>query len=149
MTTSQAVISSSHTKEAPLYVSSPCTPRVSHLQPTSRYDGLRLEETVEEDVQKALEGDATTTAVVPIRITTSALAAEYDLNEIAADQKYRDKILDVTGEISDFGVDVADTRYLVFPRNTGGSFNVQCSFSEKHTEVLSSVGARPSLYVAR
>ena len=48
----------------------------------------------------------------PIKITPKQLADEYDENEIAADQKYKGKILEMSGEIDDFGKGIFDAPYI-------------------------------------
>ena len=48
----------------------------------------------------------------PIAITAEQLYAEYDKNEIAADQKYKNKTLVVTGKIRDLGKTIGDMPYV-------------------------------------
>lgn len=48
-----------------------------------------------------------------ITITASQLAHEYEENEVAADLKYKDKNITVSGTISDIGKNVADQIYVI------------------------------------
>lgn len=64
-----------------------------------------------------------------IEITVGELYQAYEDNEIAADKKYKDKLLEVTGTISDFGVDVFGTSYIML--DTGGPFKDTQVFFKK------------------
>lgn len=48
----------------------------------------------------------------PINISAQTLVSEYRENEIAADQKYKGKLLYVTGVIEDFGVGLFERKYI-------------------------------------
>lgn len=56
----------------------------------------------------------------------------YEDNEVAADLKYKNKILEVTGTISDFGVDVFGTAFIML--DTGGPFKDTQVFFKKGQE---------------
>ncbi len=64
-----------------------------------------------------------------IEITAQQLYSDYDANEIAADQKYKGKLLKVTGVINSIGTDILGDPYIVL---TGGGeyevWGVQCTF---------------------
>ena len=47
-----------------------------------------------------------------VKISASRLYKEYDANEIAADQKYKGKIIEVTGVIRDIGNDIMNNAYV-------------------------------------
>lgn len=69
------------------------------------------------------------TQVPSYTITAGQLFQEYDANEVAADSKYKGKIVIVSGIILDIGKDITDDAYIV----VGGSGmldGVQCSFTE-------------------
>ena len=94
--------------------------------------------TTEEEVEDEIEREATSATI--IQITALDLIAEYEANEIAADQKYEGKILDITGAIDDFGEDIFGTKYLTF--SDGSEFSitgVQCYFSDKHVSQLANL----------
>lgn len=47
-----------------------------------------------------------------VAVTAPALFAAYDANEISADDKFKGKMLAVTGKIDSIGKDILDTMYL-------------------------------------
>lgn len=63
-------------------------------------------------------------------LSSYQLYEEYKANEIAADQKYKGKILAVTGEIDSIGKDITDTIYITLK---GDEYfgSVQCLFPKK------------------
>lgn len=66
-----------------------------------------------------------------IKITAEDLLAEYQDNEVAADNKYEGKILLVEGVVDNVGKDIFGDVYVTL----GGPFeNVQCTF-DKQTEI--------------
>jgi len=69
-----------------------------------------------------------------IKITARKLYAEYEENEIKADEKYKDTWLEVSGEIKDFGKDIFDNPYIIIKSGDEHSLGgVQCNIfdSEK------------------
>lgn len=79
-------------------------------------------------------------AIPPISITATALATEYADNAVAADKKYENKRLRVTGKVRDIGKDVLDTAYVVI--KGGGEYemnDVQCMFREDQEQELASL----------
>lgn len=66
-----------------------------------------------------------------IKVTASQLYSDYEANEVAADAKYKDKKVEITGTISSIGKDLMDTPYValvVSPNNP--VFSVQCMFKK-------------------
>ena len=69
------------------------------------------------------------------RITAAELWTAYDSNELAADKKYKDKKLIVTGIVQDIGKDIVDTAYITL--ETENAFqSVQCMFGKNEEETL-------------
>lgn len=67
-----------------------------------------------------------------IEVSPQQLYSDYEANEVAADLKYKDKVLIVTGKVNTIGKDIMDAIYVTI--NTGEMFGaVQCSFSDNHT----------------
>lgn len=64
---------------------------------------------------------------VPIEVTARQLFADYDANEVAADEKYKSKTLLVTGKISSIGKDVLGDPYVQFAIGSD-VYGVQCMF---------------------
>jgi hypothetical protein len=62
-------------------------------------------------------------------LSANQLYNEYSSNEVAADSKYKGKVVIVTGTIQDIGKDIMDDAYIVIG---GGGFldGVQCTFTK-------------------
>ncbi len=63
-----------------------------------------------------------------IEITAVELSRDYDNNKVAADAKYEDKDLKITGIINDIGKDIMDTPYVALDGLETRLFGVQCMF---------------------
>lgn len=65
-----------------------------------------------------------------LKVTSKTLYKEYNNNEIAADDKYKGKIIQVRGTIRDIGKDIMDDAYISL---IGDDFfgDVQCFFPDK------------------
>ena len=74
-------------------------------------------------------------------ISASKLYKEYNENEIAADEKYKGKIIEVTGVIRDIGNDIMDNAYITL---VGDEYfgDIQCYFNEKSVVAKLSKGKR-------
>lgn len=67
-----------------------------------------------------------------IVITATQLYEEYDANEEAANAKYKNKIIKVTGIVNEIGIDRVDTPYVILTGSgQNGLFGVQCMFNSK------------------
>jgi len=68
----------------------------------------------------------------PIKITAKQLIEEYEANEVAADAKYENKTLEVTGVVDSIGKDILDTPYVVLTDGDEWAvWGVQCMFRSK------------------
>ena len=76
-----------------------------------------------------------------VRISASKLYKEYNENEIAADEKYKGKIIEVTGVIRDIGNDIMDNAYITLVGNEYFG-DIQCYFNEKSVVAKLSKGKR-------
>ena len=76
-----------------------------------------------------------------VKISASRLYKEYDANEIAADQKYKGKIIEVTGVIRDIGNDIMNNAYVTL---AGDEYfgDIQCYFNKKSVVAKLSKGKR-------
>jgi hypothetical protein len=84
----------------------------------------------------------------PIIITAPVLVAEYEANEIAADEKYKGRRLQVTGVIDSIAKDIIDSMYVSL--DSGQEFgitNVQCFFDDSEGKYLASLSKGRSLTV--
>lgn len=96
------------------------------------------------DSEKSVEQD-TSNAAPAARVSARQLFADYDANEVAADDKYKDKVLVVSGTISDIGKDIVDTMYVTL--ETDGFMNVQCMFADEHKSQLASASKGQSVNI--
>ena len=71
-------------------------------------------------------------------ISANDLFAAYDNNSVAADAKYEDKIVKVSGYIQSIGKDITDTAYLVIG-GKGFLDGVQCMLPEGQESLVGSV----------
>jgi len=72
-------------------------------------------------------------AATVIEVTAQELYSAYEANQVAADAKYKDKIVRVTGIVNTIGKDILDTPYVLL--TSGGQyemFGVQCMFDKKY-----------------
>ena len=96
--------------------------------------GCTTEEAVEEDIKR----EAPSATV--IQVTAPDLIAAYEANEIAADLKYKGKILDIIGTIDDLGEDMLGTKCLTLSDGSDFSItDVKCFFSDKHVSQLANL----------
>lgn len=91
---------------------------------------LAVASTDEKQKEKEVaETEATTPAIT---VSPDQLYADYEANEVAADLKYKDKVLIVTGTVNDIAKDITDEIYVTI--NTGEMFgSIQCFFATSHT----------------
>ena len=76
-----------------------------------------------------------------ITISESKLYKEYNENEIAADEKYKGKIIEVTGVIRDIGNDIMDNAYITLVGNEYFG-DIHCYFNQKSVVAKLSKGKR-------
>ena len=81
------------------------------------------QETTEQDIS----GKAT-----DIRVSAVRLFKDYEANEVAADEKYKSKILEVSGAVEDIGKDILDQIYVTLKTGEYEIFHIQCFFSDAH-----------------
>ena len=76
-----------------------------------------------------------------VTISASKLYKEYNENEIAADEKYKGKIIEITGVIRDIGNDIMDNAYITLVGNEYFG-DIQCYFNEKSVVAKLSKGKK-------
>lgn len=73
----------------------------------------------------------------PMAVTAPNLFADYEANEVSADEKYKGKTLDVQGRVETIGKDIVDSMYVTLDINKPMSIgNVQCMFDGGHKAEL-------------
>ena len=91
---------------------------------------------------------ATTPKISIIRVTAEELWQAYDANELAADQRYRDKVLEVTGTVSKVGRSYNDEPYIELDtRQDFTTTGVRCYFAEEHVAQFASLQVGDPLVV--
>jgi len=91
-------------------------------------------------------GDSGGSAVAATEITAGALYAEYDANEVAADEKYKGQFIIVSGTIDTIAKDIMDTMYITLD-NDAGIGQIQCMFSDAHKSQLANAKKGQSVRV--
>lgn len=70
------------------------------------------------------------------RRSADALFAEYEANEVQADNAYKGKWLKVDGTVDDIGKDIVDTPYVTLHVNASGLGGVQAMFTRNKDESM-------------
>jgi hypothetical protein len=73
-----------------------------------------------------------------IRVSPMELVEQYATNEVAADQAYKGRLLEVTGTATRIGKDFLDNRYVTLD---GGNVlrEIQCFFETEHNNELAAI----------
>ncbi|MFM2381816.1 MAG: hypothetical protein RLZZ76_583 [Candidatus Parcubacteria bacterium] len=71
-----------------------------------------------------------------IEVTSTALVAEFKENAVAAEQKYGEKRIRVTGVVHSIDKDILDTPYVALSGDQYGINNVQCMFPKDRADDL-------------
>lgn len=71
--------------------------------------------------------------VPTIEISASQLYADYEANGVAADEKYKGKVLLVTGVVNNIDKDILDAIYVTLKADEYFG-DVQCYFADSHTK---------------
>lgn len=75
-----------------------------------------------------------------ITVTATQLLNDYESNEVAADAKYKGKLVEVSGTIENIGKDILDNPYVALETNSGSSiFVVQCMFDKSDQSQLATL----------
>ncbi|MHC5038329.1 MAG: OB-fold protein [Planctomycetota bacterium] len=94
----------------------------------------KSETSIEEEVKKA-SSEKPAEGKPALTVSAAQLFKDYEENEVAADEKYKGKILQVSGEVSDIGKDIMDKMYVNL-KTENMFMHVQCYFSDKHKDKL-------------
>ena len=79
-------------------------------------------------------------APIDVRVTASRLAEDYEANEVAANQKYDGKVLEVSGTIEAVsGGGSGDAYYVDLSAGSMSLTSVRCHFSESHLGDITSI----------
>ncbi len=67
----------------------------------------------------------TQSKTVSFRVTSNGLSREYEANEVVADNKYKGKVIIVSGIVRSIGKDIMDQAYVVLESDVHCSFTVE------------------------
>jgi len=93
------------------------------------------EESIETDISSGNESQSGSEPSVAVRVTATQLFADYEANEVSADEKYKGEALLVSGTIENIGKDLFDTMYVSL-KTDNAFINVKCMFSDEHKSQL-------------
>jgi hypothetical protein len=83
---------------------------------------------------------ASASAEASVKVDAATILKEYEANEVAGDNKYKDKIVEITGVVESVGKDLLDDVYISV--GTGAEFEiatVQCFITKDHVEKSASL----------
>ncbi|MEZ6126821.1 MAG: hypothetical protein R3C49_27205 [Planctomycetaceae bacterium] len=95
--------------------------------------------------QRSRETIAEAPAESVIQISANQLFAEYEANDIAADKKYKDQILEVSGSVGDISRDILDNIYVTLKTGEYKLFSIQCFFADDFEDRAAEL--RPGQYL--
>lgn len=79
--------------------------------------------------------------VEAVKVSAIQMSADYKENEVAADAKYKNKTVEISGSVDTIGKDILDTPYIAF--QTANQYEildrVQCMFSRSDEVELAAV----------
>lgn len=75
-----------------------------------------------------------------ISVTAVKLATEYKDNQVAADMKYKDKVVEVSGTIDTIGKDILEDSYVSF-EGAGIVNRIQCYVSKANEDSIASLSS--------
>lgn len=75
-----------------------------------------------------------------IKVSAKNIIAEYEANEVSADNKYKDKKIEITGRIAEIKKTIWDTLYVEIGNGDQYSFrNAQAYFSDENNDILANL----------
>lgn len=70
------------------------------------------------------------------KVTVKQIMDEYEKNELAADQKYKGQIIEVTGKIGSIDKEITGKPYVTLKYGEYDIFSVQCLFGRNEGDLL-------------
>ncbi len=75
-----------------------------------------------------------------MQVSASQLVNDYKANEVSADIKYKNKMVEISGTIKSIGKDILDQPYVAIAGNSSDTFtDVQCMFDKSDQDQLASL----------
>jgi len=89
---------------------------------------------------KVEQVSAETTQTPAIKVSAVQISQDYKDNEVAADAKYKGKLVEISGIVDTIGKDITDTPYIALKSYEYAIIDkIQCMFSKSDVEELSQV----------
>lgn len=82
-----------------------------------------------------------------IQVTPGQLFAEYEANDIAADRKYKGKVLQMTGTVDTISRDLLDTIYVTLKAGNATFVQIQCFFDDGSEDAVAKLSSGQSLTI--
>lgn len=82
---------------------------------------------------------------VEIKVSARELSQAYKDNKVAADAKYKDKVVEMIGIVDNIGKDILDTPYVILGGSTASIFGIQCMFSKANEPQLATLSKGQSI----
>lgn len=103
-------------------------------------DGSSKPDTSNSSVSSSAESkdEESSSAAEAVAVKAVDLITAYEENEVAADEKYKDQVLKITGTVKSVGVDAADRAYVMLAdeRNEYAILGVQCYFDDENKDSI-------------
>lgn len=92
------------------------------------------------DPSTVSSGSASTQSVVAIKVSAEQIVGDYKDNGVAADAKYKDKLVEISGVVDTIDKDILDTPYITLESYKYAIVDrVQCMFSRADEAQLAAV----------
>jgi hypothetical protein len=102
--------------------------------PTVKTEDTKKEDVKKEDTKETkqpVKKEDKKDEVKPIKVSAKKLYGAYDNNEVKADKQYKDKVVLVSGEITDIGVTFGQTYVVLSSGEEYSISGVQCFFKDE------------------
>lgn len=94
------------------------------------------------------QGSNPTPAAAPIMVSADQLMSDYANNEIAADNKYKNQTLEISGLVQSVNEGILSDPYIVIVPTENTAFSgIQCHFNESQAQELSTLNSGQSITV--
>lgn len=112
------------------------------------YMGSTLFKANKQDELNRTTANNQATSAPTAKVTAVALSKEYLANEVAADQKYKGKVIEVSGTIGNIATDILNTPYITLEGDPKSILaDIQCVFDGKYQDALAKLSKKQQLSV--
>lgn len=97
--------------------------------------------------QSRQKSDRSLPSHIEYRLSASQLFAEYERNDVAGDEKYKGRVIEVTGVIEEISRDFLGNMYVTFEVGGFQLFSVQCFINESQKSQVAALNPGQSLRI--